>query len=156
MEPVTSKVTTTIMLQPDLRDRLDDAAAVLDRSRSWLAGRAIERFLSELSQDQQNSRPVGHLERGSVGQCPAENNPDGGRDGLLRSRPATPIHEDVRMDTATNTRASALSGTYALHAAHLGRIANTARDRAEAERQQRERVTRQNLDYIDNLGGESQ
>ena len=43
-----SKVTTTIMLPPELRGRLDDAAAMLDRSRSWLAGRAIGAFLDSM------------------------------------------------------------------------------------------------------------
>ena len=47
-----AKVTTTIMLPPALRERLDDAAADLDRSRSWLAGRAIEQFLARLSPEQ--------------------------------------------------------------------------------------------------------
>jgi hypothetical protein len=40
-----AKVTTTIMLQPELRELLDDEAARLDRSRSWVAARAIDFYL---------------------------------------------------------------------------------------------------------------
>jgi hypothetical protein len=44
MESV-SKLTTSVMLQPELRERLDDEAARLDRSRSWVVSRAIADFL---------------------------------------------------------------------------------------------------------------
>jgi len=40
---------TSIMLKPDLRARLDDFAAAMDRSRSWLAAKAIEAFLESPS-----------------------------------------------------------------------------------------------------------
>jgi hypothetical protein len=45
MESAAAKVMTSIMLKPDLRARLDDFAAAMDRSRSWLAAKAIEAFL---------------------------------------------------------------------------------------------------------------
>jgi Ribbon-helix-helix protein, copG family len=47
------KIPTTLTLDPMLVHRLDQAAADRDRSRSWLAGRAIEEFLAT------NSAPCG-------------------------------------------------------------------------------------------------
>jgi Ribbon-helix-helix protein, copG family len=41
----TRKVVTSLTIDPALVYRLDQAAADLDRSRSWLASRAIETFL---------------------------------------------------------------------------------------------------------------
>jgi hypothetical protein len=43
------KIPTTLTLDPMLVHRLDQAAADRDRSRSWLAGRAIEAFLESPS-----------------------------------------------------------------------------------------------------------
>ena len=45
MEPSASKITTTVTLTPDLRDRLDAFAAKEDRSRSQVTGRAIREYL---------------------------------------------------------------------------------------------------------------
>jgi len=46
MEPTPSKVSTSIALAPDLRDRLDFAAKAIERPRSWAAGRAIMEWLA--------------------------------------------------------------------------------------------------------------
>lgn len=46
MEPTPSKVSTSIALPPDLRDRLDAAAAAIERPRSWVCAKAIEQYLA--------------------------------------------------------------------------------------------------------------
>lgn len=46
MEATPAKVSTSIAIAPDLRDRLDAEAARQDRSRSWITAAAIAEYLS--------------------------------------------------------------------------------------------------------------
>ena len=47
------KAPVTIAIAPDLRDRLDAAATAAERSRSYIAGRAIKEFLARQAETQQ-------------------------------------------------------------------------------------------------------
>ena len=46
MEQTPSKVQTSVVLPPSLREQLDAEAARLDRSRSWLTAEAIRQMLA--------------------------------------------------------------------------------------------------------------
>jgi hypothetical protein len=99
MESAAAKVMTSIMLKPDLRARLDDFAAAMDRSRSWLAGRAIEAFLESPSVQAEPSSATPGLEPPP---------PAGGRD---RREPAASQVSEARlpMPPAGNLVAGTLS-----------------------------------------------
>jgi predicted transcriptional regulator len=45
MNSTTRVITTTVTLPPALRDRMDAAAVVLERPRSWVAAKAIAEWL---------------------------------------------------------------------------------------------------------------
>jgi predicted transcriptional regulator len=53
----TSKIPTCIGLPPDLRDRMDAAAAALERPRSWIAATAIREYLAKLDAAQRGDAP---------------------------------------------------------------------------------------------------
>lgn len=74
-----SKIPVCITVAPDRLARLDQVAAELDRSRSWLAGYAIEEFLSR-----SDGTAVTH------GAHPSEPTPLGGRHGRS-TMPGTPL-----------------------------------------------------------------
>ena len=84
MDSSSPKVVTTITLAPALRDRLDDVADAMDRSRSWVASKAIEQFIA-------NSGSVQSPERGLDGSCPAEKNTVDQRGALQPSRLVEPL-----------------------------------------------------------------
>jgi hypothetical protein len=66
------KIHTSLMLDPTLVHRLDQAASVRDRSRSWLAGHAIEQFLeSDGTRPPSASAPPGGVSSPLPGPPPA-------------------------------------------------------------------------------------
>jgi predicted transcriptional regulator len=47
MECSKPMVTATVTMPQDLRDRLDNAAEAMERSRSWMVTKAVARFLDQ-------------------------------------------------------------------------------------------------------------
>jgi hypothetical protein len=139
-----AKVTTTIMLQPELRALLDDEAARLDRSRSWLAGMAIQSYLyataaaKPLAQEQ-SSRTGGELGRSAL---PFPDAATGsGTTGEFPSSSASA----GRVFSSGNSKISDLCRET------LERQAAIERERAAEAARQLERVTRQNHEYFERL-----
>jgi ribbon-helix-helix CopG family protein len=100
MEPM-RKIHTSLMLDPTLVHRLDRAAAVRDRSRSWLAGQAIEQFLeleSDGTRPPSELAPLGGVSSARPGTPPAAAGRGLGRSPLEASPGSTfPSEESLQM-----------------------------------------------------------
>jgi CopG-like RHH_1 or ribbon-helix-helix domain, RHH_5 len=138
-------VTATVTLPQELRDRLDQTAAAMERSRSWMVTKAVAQFLSQLSD---SGRPLPRPNGDQSDSAPPNNNPDDRRGGLLLPRPVPLTDQDTHMDTPTNTRADPLRGAYGLHADTLTRAADLARQRAAEEQRQAEDTHNRNAEYL--------
>lgn len=93
----TRKIHTSLMLDPMLVHRLDRAAAVRDRSRSWLAGQAIEQFLElDGTRPPSASAPPGGLSSPLPGPPPAAAGRGLGR-SPLEALPGSTFHQETIM-----------------------------------------------------------
>jgi hypothetical protein len=92
------KIHTSLMLDPTLVNRLDQAAAVRDRSRSWLAGQAIEQFLqSDGTRPPPELAPPGGVSSAMPGTPPASAGRGLGHSCPLESLPGSIFHQETIM-----------------------------------------------------------
>jgi hypothetical protein len=141
----TAKVPTCIGLPPDLRDRMDAAAAAMERPRSWIATKAIERFLAEILAPIPR-REVMPPDADGVPACACAAVAPAARDtsavapsigAASRAASFSPV-KDTKMDNPQSapkpppTPASALCDALDLHADALARAQATHREKADA------------------------
>jgi hypothetical protein len=132
------KIVTRLAIDPALLGKLDQAAADLDRSRSWLAAKAIENYLHPAtdSVSHEASRP-------GVAAMPDVPVPGGAPDGATEgsSPPQAPVGRAF-------SKGSRMTDHYR---DAIERQAAIDRERAAEAARQLERVTQQNREAIERL-----
>jgi predicted transcriptional regulator len=132
----TAKIPVCISLPTEQLRRLDQVADAMDRGRSYVASKAIDAFL------EQNSGRFSALQDGDqTASAPPVKTPSGGGGRLPRPRGRHQSDQDVCMDTPAYPRVSDLARQNAVIA-----------DRKAEQRRQAADVTRQNAEYLKNLG----
>ena len=121
-----SKIPVCITVAPEQLARLDQAAADLDRSRSWVTGRAIEEFLSRSSPLGEAAMPVLPGPPTTAGRGLGA--PPGSTFPQKRSSRMSDLNQDV-----------------------LARQAELARQRASLEQSQLADVAKRNAEYLERL-----
>jgi hypothetical protein len=129
----TQKVPVTITIPPDQLARLDQIAADLDRSRSWVASRALGAFLAVTDNPSPNQAAPGEAEPPGAGS----------RQPVPRLDPKEQPMPDLDKPT------SALPQS--LHLAHLTRVGDVARRQAAETQAGRDAALSRSSEYIANL-----
>jgi hypothetical protein len=149
-----NRVPTTLTLPPELIERVDRLASADERSRSFVVARALQFFCDA------NENPGGEVmppgpDSAPARMCdpaaPAACAPVSLRGTVQAAEPPSTDKVQAMLDTENRARATALGETNARHAAVLDRARMLARERAESERQQRDRVAAQNAENLSRL-----
>jgi hypothetical protein len=131
------KVPVCISVHPEQLARLDQIAADLDRSRSWVASRALDAFLAVT--DFTPSPAVGadvQAEPRGTGGCPPLVSP-------LASLKESPMPD---LDNPL------VAQPHSLHLAHLTRVGDAARRQAAETQAAREAALARSAEYIGKIG----
>jgi hypothetical protein len=130
-----AKTAVCISLPTEQLRRLDRVADAMDRPRSYVTSKAIEQFITASGR----FSALGNGDK--TASAPPAKTPSGGGDRLPRSRGRHQSDQDICMDTPAYPRV-----------ADLARQNEVIADRKAEQRRQAADVTRQNAEYIRNMG----
>jgi hypothetical protein len=134
------KVPVTISIDPHQLARLDQLAADLDRSRSWVASRAMAAFLAVTD----SRSPAQGLVSDALAEPP-------GAGVVAASVPATARSMENQMSSSDNSR-KAQNGPAGIHLQHLVRVQEAAKRQAADTQAERDAAMSRASEYIAKIG----